>query len=213
MPIAPKGAKHVHEDRWTGETVLRLRSVSGEPMDTADAYWKLVATDSDAAASACPGCGQAGSKVGPITIRSIVKKEHHGKLGNLEGLRFSETRDCPLVYYRNDAGLYVTTDEVTKRVGYKEASGDRTICYCLKVSEEKILREIVDESCCTTMEDVREYTRANTGKACEITNPKGVCCDVDVLGLVQKGLRMAGKEALAKPQIPAHDCCRLPDAG
>lgn len=127
----------------------------------------------------------------------------------MKGFRFSDTRDCPVVYYNNPSGIYVTKDETVKRVGQKETGGSRTMCYCLNVPEERILREIVEEGCCTSMEDVREYTRANTGKACQVTNPKGACCEEEILGVIQKGLALAGRTGIEQPHVSAEPCCQL----
>ncbi len=68
----------------------------------------------------------------------------------------------------------------------------------------------MDRGCCTTLDDVREDTKANAGKACLVTNPRGVCCDVDVLGIIQKGLRLTGREAIVDPEVGQEHCGQLP---
>lgn len=192
--------------------MLSFSSVAGESLQVANKYWNLVAKADGSERKACPGCGFVGDEVEKATVRSITRRELRDKLGDMKGFRFSDTLGCPIVYYNNEEGHYVTLAEVNRRVGQKETVPDRMICYCLQVPENKILSEIVERGCCTTLQDVREYTKANTGTACLVTNPRGVCCDVDILGIIQKGLRLGGREAIADPEVGREACCALPAA-
>lgn len=161
----------------------------------------------------CPACGTDGQKISGRTVSAIVARDLRPLLPDFEGFLFCEVQTCPLLYFDNPRGVFVHLDEARKRVGHKETVPDRTICYCLLVPEEAILREVVDEGCCSTVADVRAYTRANTGKACEVTNPKGVCCDTDVEAVIQKGLHLARREALTEPVREAESCCSVSPEG
>ena len=42
--------------------------------------------------------------------------------------------------------------------------------------EKQILDELLVKKCCDSIKDIQEFTGANTGKNCAITNPSGRCC-------------------------------------
>lgn len=49
----------------------------------------------------------------------------------------------------------------------------KIICYCKGVSEEEIIRHVAIDRCCSSMEDIRRHTGANTGCECAVKNPSG----------------------------------------
>lgn len=125
---------------------------------------------------ACPVCGRRGRRVIALTVTAHLRPEFWDLLG--EGFWFCWTRECPIFYYDNARGVYVSKDprEVRSRFGLKEQEAPRPICYCLGVGCERIFEEVEVKGCCDTLEDVERYTRAGTGKWCVTTNPAGVCC-------------------------------------
>ena len=62
--------------------------------------------------------------------------------------------------------------------------------------EHRILDEILDKKCCTSLEDIKQYTGARTGKLCHITNPSGRCCGPQVNEIIAKGLSLLQEDSL-----------------
>ena len=48
------------------------------------------------------------------------------------------------------------------------------VCYCMEVTEAKIIEHVAVRRCCSTLADIQRHTGANTGTECETKNPGGV---------------------------------------
>jgi copper chaperone CopZ len=118
-----------------------------------------------------------------------VKEEYWPFLG--QGFRFCWTPSCDVVYYNNEAKVYFLKDELKSRVGIKEDSPPRPACYCMNVTEERIAEEILEKKCCSSLEDIKAYTKAGEGKWCLTTNPTGRCCREYLAGIIDKYLSTA----------------------
>ncbi len=140
-------------------------------------------------AGACRECGQIGTKVLRVTMGVHVKEEHWPMLG--QGFRFCWTPDCDVVYYNNASGVYFHRDEIKSRIGIKETTPPRPVCYCMNVTEERIAEEILEKKCCSSLEDIKSYTRAGEGKWCLTTNPTGRCCREYLVKVIDKYLAQA----------------------
>ena len=143
----------------------------------------------------CPVCGKQGRKVTTLTVTAHLRSEFWGQLG--EGFWFCWTPTCPILYYDNPRGVYVSKDprEVRSRFGLKEEAAPRPVCYCLGITMDRILDEVVHKGCCDSLEDVERFTRAGTGKWCLTANPSGVCCRVYLKDVVAQALQAARSKA------------------
>jgi NAD(P)H-nitrite reductase large subunit len=47
------------------------------------------------------------------------------------------------------------------------------ICYCANVTEEEILHHVAVAQCCSTLDEIKRHTGANTGCECLTKNPAG----------------------------------------
>lgn len=151
-------------------------------------------------AAACPACGIEGKPVKPVTLRSLLQP-HLGPQVREEGAyRFCASQDCALVYYSPDGSQVFTRGDLTVRVGLKERSAPRPLCYCFGHSAESIREEWVQTGKTTVAEAIKAELKAG-GCRCEVTNPAGGCCLGDVIQEV--------KTLTAAPQAPVevHDCC------
>ena len=130
-----------------------------------------------------------------LTVTAHLCPEHWGHVS--EGFWFCWTPSCPILYYDNARGVYVSKDprEVRSRFGLKEEESPRPVCYCLGITMERILDEVVRKGCCDSLEDVERFTRAGTGKWCLTMNPSGVCCRVYLKGVVAQALEAARSKA------------------
>lgn len=61
---------------------------------------------------------------------------------------------------------------------------DRTICYCMNVSESTIVDAI--KAGAKTLKDIQHGTKACTGNRCKKLNPKGTCCSRDILEIIER---------------------------
>ena len=144
--------------------------------------------------SICPVDNTKGLKITVVTLRNHILEKYWDLIGNY-GFYFCPAKKCPIVYFNNREMYYFTTEDVRSRVSYKEGPEPRPICYCLNVLEHKILDEILVNQCCTSLEDIKKYTGAHTGKLCHITNPSGRCCGPQVNELIAKGLQLLYEES------------------
>jgi copper chaperone CopZ len=144
--------------------------------------WVMRGTDD----TACNVCGQVGTKVLRVTMGVHVKEDKWPQLS--QGFRFCWTPDCDVVYYNNERGIYFRKEDVKTRVGLKETTYPRPVCYCMNVTEERISEEILEKKCCSSLEDIKAYTRAGEGKWCLTTNPTGRCCREYLVRVIDKYL-------------------------
>jgi copper chaperone CopZ len=181
-----------------GETVDDLPRTGDGGVRTVSGDWVARIRDPPAGsdrAKACPVCGERGRRVTALTVTAHLRPEFWKVLG--DGFWFCWTRDCPIFYYDNGRGLYVSKGprEVRTRFGLKETEAPRPICYCLGVNAETIFDEVEHKGCCDSLGDVERYTRAGTGKWCVTTNPSGVCCRAYLKEIVEESLARASTTA------------------
>lgn len=160
----------------------------------------------------CPVTGDAGPPASPLAVRALTRKGLVAR-GDVEGFASCPAGHCPVVYYRNPTGTYVGVEDLTVPVRGKATGPDVPVCYCLKVTEGRVFEEVVAKGCCRTAEDVREATRACTGKACHVVNPEGRCCGDHLRASVLRALRAAGYEEQSEAyravlaEDPGATCC------
>ncbi len=171
--------------------------------------WENLAVDRGGSGDACPVCGELGEGVGLVTLRALIRKDLKA-LPDGEGFQYCRTLRCPIVWYRGAPAFAADAAAVRVPVNVKMEEPSRPLCYCLKVDEAAVLEEVVERGCCTTLEEVQEATRANTGKACHVTNPSGGCCERDVLGSLAKGLASAGRQGEVANFQALEGCCVRP---
>ena len=148
----------------------------------------------------CPSCGRKSWKVPQnITLVSHVKERYWPRVKALtdryRGFRFCPHLGCPLVYYHPDIRFVATVNDLKTRVSYKVTDPPVPVCYCIGVLAETIREEIVVKQCCDSLEDIKKYTGARTGKWCHITNPSGRCCGP----MVDRVIKAALEERVAEP--------------
>lgn len=141
--------------------------------------------------SACPVCGSVGIPVTRLVMRAVLPRDLQAHLAR-EGFSFCPTPSCPLAYFDNKPSAYVHKDELRVTVGRKSAGPTAVVCYCLRVTEGRVVEEIAVKRCCRTVDEVADATGALLGKACHIMNPSGQCCGAEVKATIVKGLQLAG---------------------
>ena len=123
--------------------------------------------------SSCPICGKIGQKVKKITVEHQVKNKHDI---NSYGEQFflCLTPECEGGYY-SENGKVILQEQIKNKIWFKEnISAPIPICYCANVMEEEILYHVAEVQCCSTLDDIKRHTGANTGCECITKNPSGV---------------------------------------
>jgi len=81
---------------------------------------------------------------------------------------FCDDAACDVVYFGDD-GSTILNSQLRTRVGSKEDSGDKLLCYCFGVTEDDF------QSNPATKEFVMAQTKAGLC-SCDTSNPSGRCC-------------------------------------
>ncbi len=156
----------------------------------------------------CPVSATTGHRVKQVTLGNHLRPEHW-RWAWEEGFYFCSAPACPVVYFHNGRRVYFIQDEIRTRVGIKAGGPPVPVCYCMNVTEEQIVEEIQVKRCCTSLEDIKNYTRARTGKLCHVTNPAGKCCGKHVNAVVEKAL--AGRRDKHLEEQAREICCQIPE--
>lgn len=119
---------------------------------------------------ACPICNGIGQKVRQETVEHQVKPDV--KIGQVQYF-LCRTPDCKVANYSEDGKITINQDQLVSKIGFKNGSPPTPICYCANVTEEEILHHVAIAQCCSSLEDIKRHTGANTGCECLIKNPAG----------------------------------------
>ena len=134
----------------------------------------------------CPSCSQAAARVEATTVKALLTPEALARV-NMAGFYFCSSETCDTVYF-SDRGQVFRTSDVAVRVWQKQSAGDRTFCYCFGESESAMRSELESSGRIAAIERVRHHI-AERRCACEVRNPRGVCCLGDLSAAVQGVLK------------------------
>lgn len=132
--------------------------------------------------AACPSCRQPAKRVEARTVKALLTSEALARI-NLAGFYFCPSEACDTVYF-SDAGQLFRTIDVTVPVWQKQPPGDRTFCYCFGENESAMRSEFESSGQVAAIDRVRHHI-AQRRCACDIRNPRGVCCLGDLSAAVQ----------------------------
>jgi len=130
----------------------------------------------------CPLCGAEAKGVLSKTLNALLKDEAKQRLDCLEGFSYCKTSTCKAVYFRGDETL--SQDDVSVSVGLKEDASVKNYCYCFSWTKDRILEDIKVNGKSSAIEDI-QYKMKTVGCSCEVKNPSGKCCQVDVKKVVE----------------------------
>jgi hypothetical protein len=107
--------------------------------------------------------------------------------------RFCSNPACDVVYF-GDTGDRFDTHDLRVPVWHKEPLGARLLCYCFGETEAIIRTELLEHGRSDVIDRIRAHIRAQRC-ACDIRNPRGVCCLGDAIAVVTRvGTELAGKD-------------------
>jgi hypothetical protein len=137
----------------------------------------------EAGGRACPVCGEQGAAVQLHTVKALLKSTALRRV-RLTHYRFCGNPACEAVYF-GEAGDCYTTADLRAPVWHKEPVGARLVCYCFGETESGIQTEIRERGQSGAVDRIREHIAAQRC-ACDIRNPRGVCCLGNVMAAVQR---------------------------
>ena len=140
---------------------------------------------------ACPGCGRLAAVVEPQTVKALLIETALRRF-EIDAYYFCVSPTCELVYFNLGGGRFSTTD-LRVLVWQKEPGGHRTICYCFGEREDHIQDEIERTGASGALSRVRAHIEARRC-ACDVRNPRGVCCLGDLTGAVTRIQRSVRSE-------------------
>lgn len=91
---------------------------------------------------------------------------------------FCDAPGCDVVYVGAD-GMLIKKDQLKVRVGVKESSNPKPICYCWGFDEHQIIEDFHQHGRSTIRSYIQDQVQAGCCR-CESTNPSGRCCLGDV---------------------------------
>ena len=121
----------------------------------------------------CSTCQTKGRAVEELTVKALLTEAALRRFAP-GTYRFCPDATCAVVYF-DDAGHVFSKEDVRVPVWQKEPAGRRTICYCFGETEAGIRAEILHAARTDAVQRVREHVAAGRC-ACEVRNPRGVCC-------------------------------------
>ena len=133
----------------------------------------------------CPVNGEATQPVGRQTIESLVRPEVITDL-TPQPYYFCNASDCDVVYVSALGDHLITKNQLTVRVGVKEADDPRPLCYCFGYDHADIEADIRRKNATDIQTIITRRVRAGECRCAE-TNPSGSCC----LGDVARAIKLA----------------------
>jgi copper chaperone CopZ len=133
----------------------------------------------------CPRCGEEGKPVKPITLQSLLKPDPLTRVGAIP-YRFCGSEHCDIVYFPEPGGAAFTKEELAIRVGIKETTPPRHVCYCFNHTIEEIEGEVRRTGKTTVLDSIK--TRMKEACWCETKSPLGSCCLATVSEYVKQSL-------------------------
>lgn len=134
----------------------------------------------------CPISGTKGKPVDVQTVKALLT-EHALRRVTTSEHRFCPDPDCEVVYFDTTGNQYMNAD-VRVPVWQKEPFGARMVCYCFGESEADIRAEVERSGQSDAVARIRHHIEAGRC-ACEVRNPRGVCCLGDVAAVVKRVLQ------------------------
>lgn len=134
--------------------------------------------------SMCPTCSTKGHVVSLQTVKALVTESALRRL-EVGGYRFCPGADCQTVYFADSHRTIFSRNDLRILVWQKEPPDTRMVCYCFGENEADIRAEIERQGSSAASQRVRGHVAARRC-ACDVRNPRGVCCLGDVNAAVAR---------------------------
>ena len=157
----------------------------------------------------CPNCGNSGSNVDEITVKSQLKKEVRYNMHlRLDEFNFCTNPKCDTVYYSNDGSETFSQSNIKSKITIKNDDPKTPLCYCKKLLKENVTLMIKNNE-----PDIPKKVKAiiSDGKSfCEKSNPKGTCCTEDITSFLKEygiNFNETKKTTFSLNPNPSSSCC------
>lgn len=140
----------------------------------------------------CPVCGKKGLLVKNITVRHLVVEELADAVGDQDYYLCTD-EECDVVYYSQDSRITFKKHQVKVPIWFKRDASPKYACYCSQVTEEDIIKAVVEKGA-DTMEEVLRITGAMSNSQCLVKNPLGKCCHQIIQNAIEKGMRIKSRK-------------------
>ena len=148
----------------------------------------------------CPKCGKKGVSIQNITVKSILKNNLRGKIGDID-YHLCVDKKCDVSYYNKDQ--YFSKDDTKRPIWYKEGANPKMLCYCNNVTEEDAMKVVLDEGI-TYLSDVLKFVTGKPPKShCKHLNPTGKCCTQAFKNLKDNVVAIKNGEGYNEPEYHA----------
>jgi len=155
--------------------------------------------------TSCPRCGAAGKPVKPVTLQSLLKPDAWTRIGSAS-YRFCPSENCGVVYFAETGAGEFGKSDLTVRVGIKETTPPRHVCYCFNHTVEEIEEEVRRTGKTAVLDDIK--TRMKEACWCETKSPLGSCCLATVTKYVKAAEARYGTGKSPAPVAEkTEDCC------
>lgn len=148
---------------------------------------------SDDEPATCAACHSAGKPVDSVTVKALLTSSALSRFEPAD-YRFCPDANCDVVYFGERVRTFWKAD-LRVPVWQKEAPGQRIVCYCFGENEADIAAEIERDGQSRAVDRVRAHIAAGRC-ACEVRNPRGVCCLRDVTAAVERMREVHRKPAV-----------------
>lgn len=129
----------------------------------------------------CPVCGEVGRRVQTVTLDALVRDDVPR---NDEVYRFCGVSGCEAAWFGEQTGHVIPVRASRVRIGQKESSFDRPLCYCFGYRHSDLVEDLGAHGRSTIPATIAERCRRGEHRCAE-TNPQGSCC----LGNVRAALK------------------------
>ncbi len=148
--------------------------------------------EAQSATEMCPSCGTKGSSVDPLTLKVLLTADGLRR-GVPAAPRFCANPRCQVVYFDNAVPIVFREQLLTVPVHAKHPEQDDVpVCYCFDYTPGRIREEIEKGGKSTVSKSITAEVKAGHC-ACEVKNPRGLCC----LGDVAKAERRLSAELVS----------------
>jgi hypothetical protein len=134
-----------------------------------------------AAITDCPACGARGRRVKPITLDALIRE---GTERDDAPYRFCATPGCEC-WFGEATGHAIPVSASRVRIGQKETTADRKLCYCFGYSAADVAEQVARTGTTTIPDVIADHCRRGEDR-CPETNPQGACC----LGNVRAAMKL-----------------------
>ncbi len=136
--------------------------------------------EAQSASEVCPRCSTKGSSVDPITLKALLTADGLRR-GVPPAPRFCANPNCDVVYFDNAVPIIFRENELTVPVHAKHPEDDDVpACFCFDYTPRRIRGEIERGGKNTAVSKTITAEVKAGHCACEVKNPKGVCCLGDI---------------------------------